>query len=266
MRNKRVKLIALVVASMFAQGSATAADNFLWGGLVDLGWRFTNIDGTERNGAYGTVGFPSTIVPFTGPRDEAKAQEYQDVDSGLIGVIDIMGGNRTYYFRGYGENFGRDDQYINVSGGAYQAWKASIYNDRIPHNLSWNGLTPLWNTGSTLLTSPGGAYPPSRDPAQWTTFNYGIQRNTLGGGFEFSNKTPWFVRADYNEVEQNGLRLNSGALGTGSGNGLIQYGAPVDYKTKNAFIEGGYSSKQWGIRLAYLDSKFSNANDSMQFT
>ena len=103
MRNKRVKLIALVVASMFAQGSATAADNFLWGGLVDLGWRFSNIDGTERNGAYGTVGFPSTIVPFTGPRDEAKAQEYQDVDSGLIGVIDIMGGNRTYYFRGFGE-------------------------------------------------------------------------------------------------------------------------------------------------------------------
>ena len=117
-----------------------------------------------------------------------------------------------------------------------------------------------------MLTSPGGAYPPSPNPAQWTTFNYGIQRNTLGGDFEFSNKTPWFVRADYNEVEQTGLRLNSGALGTGSGNGLIQYGAPVDYKTKNAFIEGGYSSKQWGFRLAYLDSKFSNANDSMQFT
>ena len=119
MRNKRVKLIALVVASMFAQGSATAADNFLWGGLVDLGWRFSNIDGTERNGAYGTVGFPSTIVPFTGPRDEAKAQEYQDVDSGLIGVIDIMGGNRTYYFRGYGENFGRTDQYMFLRSGVY---------------------------------------------------------------------------------------------------------------------------------------------------
>ncbi len=163
MRNKRVKLIALVVASMFAQGSATAADNFLWGGLVDLGWRFSNIDGTERNGAYGTVGYPSTIVPFTGPRDEAKAQEYQDVDSGLIGVFDIMGGNRTYYFRAFGEELGRDDQFINVSGGAYGAWKASIYNDRIPHNLSWNALTPLWNTGSTLLTSPGGAYPPSRE-------------------------------------------------------------------------------------------------------
>lgn len=132
MRNKRVKLIALVVASMFAQGSATAADNFLWGGLVDLGWRFSNIDGTERNGAYGTVGFPSTIVPFTGPRDEAKAQEYQDVDSGLIGVFDIMGGNRTYYFRAFGEELGRDDQFINVSGGAYGAWKASIYSQSIP--------------------------------------------------------------------------------------------------------------------------------------
>jgi len=52
------------------------------GGLIDLGWRFTNIDGTERNGAYGTVGYPSQIIPFKGPVDEAKAQEYQDVDSG----------------------------------------------------------------------------------------------------------------------------------------------------------------------------------------
>jgi len=33
-------------------------------------------------------------------------------------VIDILGANRNYYFRGYGENFGRDDQYINISGGA----------------------------------------------------------------------------------------------------------------------------------------------------
>jgi len=264
MRNKRVKLIALVVASLFAEGSAMAADSFLWGGMIDLGWRFTNIDGAERNGAYGTSS--TTVQPFTGPRDEAKAQEYQDIDTGPIGVFDILGGNRTYYFRGFGENLGRDDQEINIVGGAYQAWKAQVYSSRMPHEYSWNALTPLYNMGSTVLTSPGGAYPPSRNPAEWTTFNYGIQRNTLGGNFEFSNKTPWFVRADYNEVETSGLKLNGGALGTGSGNGLIQYGAPVDYKTKNAFIEGGYSSKQWGLRLAYLDSKFSNANDSMQWT
>ena len=71
MRNKRVKLIALVVASLFAEGSAMAADSFLWGGMIDLGWRFTNIDGAERNGAYGTSS--TTVQPFTGPRDEAKA-------------------------------------------------------------------------------------------------------------------------------------------------------------------------------------------------
>ena len=109
-------------------------------------------------------------------------------------------------------------------------------------------------------------YPPLQNPSQWYTFNYGTQRNTWGGNGEFSGKTPWLIRADYNEVKQNGIKPSSGQLGTGSGNGLIELGAPVDYKTQNTTIEGGYNTKQYGFKLAFLDSKFSDANDSFQWT
>ena len=78
-------------------------------------------------------------------------------------------------------------------------------------------------------------------------------------------KSPWFVRADYNEVRTNGIKPASGQLGTGSGNGFIEFGAPADYKTQNTVIEGGYSSRQYGIKLAYIQSKFTDANDSMQW-
>ena len=181
-------------------------------------------------------------------------------------MIDIRGGNRAYYLRAFGEEFGRDDQYINIVGGGYGVWKASLYNNDIPHNYSFNALTPLAGAGGTLLVGPGLPYPQSPNPAAWNSFNYGTQRNLWGGNAEFSNKTPWFIRADYNEVTMNGVKPGSGQLGTGSGNGLIEFGVPVDYKTKNTTIEGGYNSRQYGFKLAYINSKFTDANDTLQWT
>ncbi len=166
----------------------------------------------------------------------------------------------------FGEEFGRDDQYINIVGSGYGVWKASIYNNNIPHNLSFNALTPLAGIDGTLLVGPGLPYPQSPNPNNWYTFNYGTQRNTWGGNGEFSGKTPWFIRADYNEVKTNGIKPGSGQLGTGSGNGLIEFGVPADYKTQNTTIEAGYNTKQYGFKLAFIDSKFTDANDAVQWT
>jgi hypothetical protein len=260
----RVKLIAIVVAGLFAQ-SAYADENFVWGGSVEAGGRGTNIDGANVNGAYGTT-TPLQWIPFTGPPSDAKAQEYQDIRSAPIGVIDIRGASRAYYLRAFGEEFGRDDQFINIVGGGYDVWKASFYNNNIPHNYSFNALTPLQNSGTTFMPNPGGVYPPAQNPNNYNYFNYGTQRNTWGGNAEFSGKTPWFVRADYNEVLTNGTKPGSAQLGTGSGNGMIELGMPVNYKTQNATLEGGYNSKQYGFKLAFLDSKFTDGNDTAQWT
>ena len=238
----RMKLIAAVVAGLFASGSALAADDyfggFVWQGSATLGGRGTNTDGGTRNGAYGTSS--ATLTPYQGPEDVAKAQEYQDTQSGVIGVIDLIGGSRGYYLRGFGENFGRDDQYINVVGGGYDSFKAQIYSDNIPHNLSFNALTPLQNSGTALMTNPGTPpYPPARFPGGWNTFNYSIQRDTVGGNIEVSAGTPFYVRGDYNEVTMTGIRPGSGQLGTGSGNGLIEFGIPTDFKTQEHDDRGG---------------------------
>ena len=262
----RTKLIAIAVASLFANGSAWGADdNFIWNGSIELGGRGVNSDGVQRNGAYGS--FPSaTVTPFAGPKDGAKAQEYQDVDNGVIGVIDMRGSNRDYYLKFFGENFGRDDQFIDARGGGYGVFKAQVYSDRMPHNFSFNALSPLANPTSTLQTGPGGAYPQAQNPAAWNLFDYGIQRNTTGGNIEVSAKSPFFVRADYNEVVTTGTRPGGAQLGTGSGNGMIELGVPVEYKTKNATIEAGYTAKTWNVKLGYLDSRFSNGIGSFQWT
>jgi len=252
------------VASLFASGSAWGADDaFIWSGSVGIGARGVNTDGENRNGAYGTSA--TTSAPFTGPQDEAKANEYRDLRNAGIGIVDINGSNSNYWFRAFGENFGLDDQYINLRGGGWQVFKVQLFQDRIPHNLSWGALTPLGNPGGTLQTA-AGPYPPFQNPATWNGFDYGLQRNTTGGKIEFSNKSPWFIRAAYNEVETTGTRPGSAQLGTGSGSGSIEFGVPTDYKTKNTNIEAGYASKSWGIKLGYLNSKFENSIDQIQWT
>jgi hypothetical protein len=161
---------------------------------------------------------------------------------------------------------GYDDQYVNLRGGHYSIFKYQLYQDKMPHNLSWNALTPLAGTGGTNLTGPGGAYPPAQNPSTWNQFNYGLTRNVYGGNFEFTANSPWHIRADYNENTMQGVRPQSAVLGTGSGNGLIEFGAPVDYKTKNASLDGGYTTKRGGFSVNVLNSKFSNSDDLMRWT
>ena len=262
MRDK--KLIAILVAGLFAEGTAWADDNFNWSGNLELGGRATNTDGATRNGARGTSA--TTLAPFTGPEDGAKAQEYQDPSSGVIGVIDVRGSNRAYYMSLFGENLGRDDQYIFARGGGYDVFKVGFYSDRMPHNLSFNALTPLNWPGSSLQPAPAGAYPPATNPATWNNFEYGLQRNTIGGNVEVNARSPFFFRVDYNEVQTTGIRPSSGQLGTGSGNGLIEFGLPTDYTTKNSVLEGGYKGRNWNVKLGFLDSKFSsNSGDTAQW-
>jgi hypothetical protein len=262
----RTKLIAILVAGLFAEGSAWAADdsNFTWTGSAEVGGRGVNTDGDPRNGAYGTSS--TTNTPFTGPEDKAKAQEYQDVNSGLIDVFDIRGSNREYYLKFYGENFGRDDQYIDARGGAYGIFKAQVYSNWMPHNYSYDALSPLSNPTGVRQLGPGGAYPPAQNPATWNSFDYGVERKTAGGNIEFSNKSPFYVRADYSEVTTNGTKPGSAQLGTGSGNGFIELGFPVQYKTTNSLIEAGYNAASWNIKLGYLYSKFGDDIKSFDWT
>ncbi len=265
----RVKLIAIVVAGLFAQ-SAYADENWVWSGSAEVGGRGTNIDGANRNGGVGphtASTTPALPMPYTGPVDGAKAQEYQDIDSARD--------RRDRHPRQQPQllicarsarNSAATTSSSTSPAAALACGRASIYNNNIPHNYSFNALTPLNGTDGTLLQGPGLPYPQSPNPANWSYFNYSTQRNTWGGNAEFSGKTPWFIRADYNEVSTNGVKPSSGQLGTGSGNGLIEFGAPVDYKTKNTTIEGGYNSRQYGIKLAYIDSKFTDDNDTLQWT
>jgi putative beta-barrel porin MtrB/PioB len=275
------KLIPLLVGSLFAATAASAADgdDFNWSGSsIGIGVRNTKQEGGQRNGASATSSTVTTapLAPFTGPEDRAKLNEYRDLTGGVIGTIDLMGTSTRNYVRFFGENLGYDDQLLNLRGGEYGTFKYQVFQDKMPHNLSWGALTPLTGTGSATLTLPGAVpvnvapsippYPPAQDPRTWNQFDYKLQRNVIGGNFDFTGNSPWNLRAGYNEITTQGVRPLSARLGTGSGNGLIEFGGPTDYKTKDFTLDGGYSTKKGSISVNFLNSRFSNAVESMQFT
>ncbi|HVQ62394.1 MAG TPA: MtrB/PioB family outer membrane beta-barrel protein [Burkholderiales bacterium] len=275
------KLIPFLIGSLFAATAASAADEdpFDWSGSsVGIGVRSTKQQGGTRNGASATsstvTGPAAPLAPFTGPEDKAKANEYRDLSDGVIGTIDILGSSKQNYFRLFGENLGYTDQFVNMRGGEYSVYKYQAFQDKMPHNLSWGALTPLSGTGTPLLTNAGPAvvYPPNAptlpatNPATWNQFDYKLQREVVGGNFEFTANSPWHVRMGYSDTTMQGVRPLSGRLGTSSNNGMIEFGAPVNYQTKDATLDFGYSVKKGSISVNYLNSAFNNSVDTMQWT
>lgn len=104
----RVRLISLLVANVLvavpfafaAEGGADSA-SFKWSGDVNFGAR-----GSSTNAL-----------------DPSKFRESRDVHSTAIGIFDIRGRGDDYYMNAFGENIGRDDQYLDLKGGKYGVFK-----------------------------------------------------------------------------------------------------------------------------------------------
>jgi MtrB/PioB family decaheme-associated outer membrane protein len=195
-------------------------------------------------------------------RDFSKIEEYQDLSSGVLSNIFFRGRDDKNWVDFYGENFGRDDQYISVRGGQYDVFKYRVYTNWMPHNFVFQALTPLQGQGTTLQT----ANFPQPNPSTWNSFNMGYERKDTGGYFEWQAQTPWYFRVEGNQVTFDGSKVGSAALGTSPGNGFIDLALPVTYTTNNISAEAGYSTTKMHFAVNYLFSKFDNGNQQVNWT
>jgi hypothetical protein len=237
----KAKIIPVLIANLFAATAASAADDAAtFGGSVSLGLRGT----------------------YVNAKDEAQLQHFRDLGTGLMGGFDVGGKSNNNYMNLFGENIGRDDQYIDLRGGQYGNFKYQLYNDNVPNNLNFSSRTPYSGVGSSVLRGPNyfATNPRAPDPSTWNTFDYSVKRETYGGNVELTFNSPWFVRFDAREVRKDGLTPVTG------GTTVFEVPAPVNYKTTDWSVEGGYASKRGQFTASYLQSKFSNGTDNMQFT
>src|SRR5450631_1720006 len=135
-------------------------------------------------------------------QDTSKLEEYQDLGNGALSSVFVRGRNSTNWFDGYGENFGRTDQYMYLRGGIYDIFKAGMYLNDLPHNFASPAITPYAGVGSALLVATF----PQINPANWNSFNLGYERRDAGGYFEWQKNSPWYFRVDGNQVKFNGTK------------------------------------------------------------
>jgi hypothetical protein len=237
----------------------------LIGGMYAVAPAFAQSDDPMRVEGTGTVGY---ISNHTNVQDNAKLNEYQDLDNGVLSNIGLRGRSTKSWFEGYGENFGRTDQYMFLRGGMYDVFKAGAYLNDVPHVFSSNASSPYGGIGSNLLTAtfPLGALPNPSPPGNWSNFTLGYDRRDWGGFAEWQRNSPWFFRVDGNQVTFDGTKVGSAANGTSPGNGFVDLAFPTQYTTSNWGAETGYQSAKATFAVRWDYSKFENDNETFQWT
>jgi len=204
----------------------------------------------------------------TSATDNAQLDLYQDLGNGVRSNVGLEGRNSTTWFQGYGENFGRDDQYMFLRGGVYDVFKSGLYLNDIPRTFSSRAYTPFVGSGGNLLTAtfPLPSLATNPPTVGWSSFRLGYDRRDVGGYAEWQRNSPWYFRADANQVNFSGTRPGSGANGTSPGNGYTDLAIPQDFKTSNWGVEGGYQSSKYTFSARWDYSKFENSNETLKWT
>jgi MtrB/PioB family decaheme-associated outer membrane protein len=234
--------LSILVASLFSAPVALAqdADPFRFSGSIGVGGMAVDDD-----------------VP-----DAAKLREYRDLSDGLLTIFDIKGRNSRWWLDLFGENLGRDDQYVNLRGGMYDTFKYRLYSDALKHNFMLFGITPYNGAGTATQRTTF----PRLDPSTWNPLELGYKRRDDGVMFEYQRASPWYARVEANQVTWSGTKAGSSSQGTSPGNGFVQLAFPVDYTTRNAIVEGGYNSRTMRFDLSWTASKFENDNQALTWT
>jgi MtrB/PioB family decaheme-associated outer membrane protein len=208
----------------------------------------------------GSVSVGGIGVSKSDTKDAFKLQEYRDLGGGALGGFDVRArpGNNGWV-DAYGENIGREDMYIGIRGGMYDMFKARVYTDWLKHNFEFGALTPFAGAGTATQTATF----PKPDPSTWFRTDIGYKRHDTGGYFEWQSLSPWYVRVDANQVRSSGSKLGAAANGTSPGNGYTDFALPVQYKTTNVGVEGGYNTKTMHFDVSWMHSKFDNDNETM---
>jgi len=189
-----------------------------------------------------------------------RLEEYRDLESGATGGFDLRGQSNAWFYRLFGENLGRDDQFVEVKGGRLGLLKYNVYSDDIIHNGTFGAITPFTGVGSNNLTFAGATA--STNTATWNAFDYSVQHKNLGGAVEaqLTVDSPFYYRIAANRKKSEGIKP-LGVAATSPGGPAYELPTPIDWTTTDVSGEFGYASKTAQFSVNVLWSKFEDHND-----
>ncbi|HET7729536.1 MAG TPA: MtrB/PioB family outer membrane beta-barrel protein [Usitatibacter sp.] len=189
-----------------------------------------------------------------------KLFEYRDLDDGVLAGFRVNINGGSWYHGLFGENLGRDDQFLEARGGRYGVLKYRVYGDDVIHNWTFNAITPFNGVGSNNLGFTGTT--PSTDISTWNGFDYTQKHKNIGGFAEFTPgvDSPLYFRVSANRKKTEGIRP-LGQAGGSPGGPVYELPLPLDWTTNDVSGEVGYSTKRMHISASVLYSKFEDHND-----
>ena len=81
----------------------------------------------------------------------AQFQKYQDMSDSVFGAFTLDYSSDINFFSLVGNNIGLDDQGYSLTGGGYGKYKATLFYDEMPHNLSFDARSFYSGIGSDRL-------------------------------------------------------------------------------------------------------------------
>lgn len=206
--------------------------------------------------------------------NKSKFVEYRDLGSGASAsfLFDWLN-DKGYFFNFSAENLGYNsddqstlrDKEFRLNGGKVDEFKYSLFYKQIPHVLTLGARSDFNGIGSTALvsTQATGNNISDANLAHFfnkPTFDYRMDRQDYGAGFEVSFNSPFFFNARFERNETKGLL----PMGASSG-GVKELPAPVDYQVDNVYLNTGYRTNNLIFTLDGTISDFKNANSSFTY-
>jgi len=214
----------------------------------------------NKTEVHGTVELGVMGVNVNG--DEARFNEFRDLDDSIIGNIQLDALKGAYHFQFDGANIGADDQSFEAKGGKYGQFKYKFNYDEMPHNYTFGAITPLTGVGTqniAIVADPA-------DISTWTRFDYAVDHKSYGGELEISLGTPFYVNLAAEKRQQEGLRPYTVLRKHSNPRNYIEMPEPISNDTNNLHLKGGYRGESITASLSGMLSSFNNDNKFFQGT
>lgn len=194
---------------------------------------------------------------FNSGESSAKFDEYRDMSDGLFGAAGLFYDTDSHYLDIEVENPGLTDQSLEIQGGKFGSYKATLSFDELTHRLSDGARSPALGIGSNYLLIPNANLPLAVPPrSAWTEFDYEIERQVYGGKVTVKAASPWYYRLSLEQQRHEGT-MPWGLFNTSD----FELPMPIDYTTNNLMAESGYQGEETSFVLTASFSDFDNDND-----
>ncbi len=188
-------------------------------------------------------------------QDNAKFQEYRDVDDGVISGLELFTTKNGYYLTLDAEMVGRDDQSYSAKAGRYDSFSLSAFYDKMEHNYSFDNISVFTGVGTDNLvrstTTPANL-------ATWLPLDYSVEREVYGGKATISLGSPFFLSFEANQIEKEGV------IPFATRN-FVELPLPVDYTTTDFTTRVGYATNTLMASLDWTVNSFDNRYEYLKF-